>query len=1099
MYSRTVTDAALDAASQKQGWQLERHSQAQVDHAIAHFSDLWDAEARRLVRPLEPEEDRFIRNERKVCALDFRYWTSNYGYIVNYHRERQRFTPNVAQNIILNLWADREEAGLAIWMQELKARRLGVSTLSELNVNHRFQFHPLSNCVVASADPTKTLEMAGMIKYNLDNQPWWLLPQGETKIKQGMIVEFGDIRTNLTIQAGNQFTGVARGSTPNVIHLSELMEWQDAEDLIDGALMRAVIDTPNVFGILESTGGGMGTWWHRTWEQNKRDYSRGRARVIPVFLPWYVGTDLYPSAADLLARPVPSDWTPSDRSVAHAERAKEYVRSNPLLFEYLAKGDRDWRLSREQMWFREIEYETAKEKKQLHIFHMELCVAGDQRVSTDQGIVRIDDAKSALLTETGQVLRWSDNGEKELRAIGTKMGRLLKVTADHRIKLSDGTWREADELQPGDELQLSPPRFATKPYIATWNWSPVCTVQTEIDEDWARFLGIFIGDGCWVTDGVSIANFSEDEDTIAEVMRLCTKIVGRAPTARTPKGVRMVEVRSNSVLWWEMLWNLGVLRPHLHKREKNRRSGYKKNLAVPECIWRSQKAVVAAFLQGLFETDGHANKANAQTLLFSKSESLIREVQLLLMGFGINAGSIFQEKTNGDGRKYTGRVLRLNALNSDIFHREIGFFSERKRTTGKRSATGQGYRGRPPLPVTMTDTVEWVGVSAPERVYDLTIAETHQFGANGVMVHNCADDFEAFQSSNIPVIDPEILLSYQERTRPPIAVYTIIGPDIPPALITPRRFWDARKQPLTVSTREILPRYDVKYQLMPLLFEGYPSFDEGLKLLVWEMPETGYTYGVGVDCAEGLGQDNAVIQAMREATPDREPGQVAEWASNLVTAFQLWPLVLAVGTLYSTYSPFKGGLAQCRMAIETQTNGASVQNELQKRGWSNFHPWKYNDKRRPTPDGSVGRLGILTNYWFRSSMMDMLLTSLSEEAIDLPSPYLVNELITLERAAGEKKAKAAPDCHDDRVMALGFPLFSLHMNKPPAKQYTRRRVSYQPGLQEDERPAHPIWTPPAYATAQPYSEQHHAVQGVGRRNWPTLKPIRSRFMPDGFR
>lgn len=623
-------------------------------------------------------------------------------YIVNWQKTPQRFTPNVAQQVIMDLWAEREDQGLAIWMQQLKARRLGVSTLSELVVCHRFQFHPHSNCVVASADPTKTVEMAGMIKYAIDQQPWWLIPEGEPKISRGIPIEFPDIHTALTFQAGNQFTGVARGSTPNIVHLSELMEWRDAGDLIDGALMRAIVDSPKVFGILESTGGNLGGWWHRTWEQNKRDWGRGRARMIPVFLPWYVGTDLYPSAADLRARPVPENWTPSDRSIAHAERAREYVMSNQLLFRHLAHGDRNWQLTREQMWFREIEYETAKEKKQLHIFHQELA----------------------------------------------------------------------------------------------------------------------------------------------------------------------------------------------------------------------------------------------------------------------------------------------------------------------------------------------------------------------------ADDFEAFQSSNTPVIDPEILMSYQENTRHPEGVYTVIGPDIPEMLVAPTRYWDGSKPTIIASTKNILSNYDVKYQFVPIQFEGYSSLDENLKLLLYEMPTDGHTYGIGADPADGMGLDNSVIAVLREALPMRPPGLVAEWASNQVTAVQMWPLVMAVGSLFATFNVRANRVTQPLVCVETWSNGTTIQNEMQKRGWSNFHSWRYaGDRKKPQTQATANKIGVYTNQWFRSGMMDMLLTCLTEEAIEIPSPYLVQELISLERAPGQSKIEAAPDAHDDRVMAFGIPLFCMHMDKPPARQYQRRRVNYAAGMPSEDGVVHPTYQPPAQASS----------------------------------
>lgn len=761
MYDPGVTSRAVTAANQdheqrlraagKEVWSLRYHTLSEIEAAIAHFDDLWDKDAGRLTRSLTPDEQQFITNERRLCALDFRnYWLPNYSWIIDWRKKPVRFDPNVAQNIILDLWADSEVQGHAIWMQQLKARRLGVSTLSELAVQHRFQFHPFTNSVVASADPDKTVEMANIIKFCLAQQPWWLHPK-VTKIYKAIPIEFGDQNCTLSIQAGNQFNGVARGSSPNVIHLSELCEWMGAEDLIEAALLPAVLDSPDVFGMLESTAKGPG-YWKRKWEESKRDYPRGRSRMRPVFLPWYVGTDIYPTPAGLRARPIPANWVPSDRTINHAERARQYVTTDPLLFKYLAKDDLRWQMPRAQMWWREIGYEQAKEAKTLNIFLAEYC----------------------------------------------------------------------------------------------------------------------------------------------------------------------------------------------------------------------------------------------------------------------------------------------------------------------------------------------------------------------------ADDFEAFQNSNIPVIDPEILLGYQERTRPPVAIYTVVGPDIPPALVSPLRYHDQSKPSITIDTRDLTPRYAVKYQLVPLVFNGYPSLDYGMKLLVWEHPQAGYVYGTGVDCAEGIGQDNTAMQVLREATPNREPGQVAEWASNYVTAFQAWPIALAIASWYSTFSANLGRVGQSRIVIETASAGSSLQNELQKRGWNHFHPWKYNDSKKGRRDFEVARVGVITNQWWRATLMDWLLTALSEEAIDLPSPFIVSELTTLERVPGQRKEEAAADAYDDRVLALGHVLLSLHMNKPPSQQFARKRVSYIPGLTPEASVAHPIWTPPgvAVATKQPFltpaarlitgSGVQRAITGASHRVFRhggkfVLGNYVNESMPKGFR
>jgi hypothetical protein len=653
-----------------------------------------------------------------------------YTQIVDWEKHPAKFRPNVSQNIILDLWAESEKAGEAILMMQLKGRRLGVSTLSELAIQHRFQFKPYSTCVIASSAPEKTAQMAAIIKYCYEQHPWWLLPQETHRIYKGIPVEFPDMNSTLTIQAGNQLSGLARGSSPNIAHLSEVSEWRNARELIEGALLPAILDTQDVFFIMESTAKGPG-YWKEKWEQVKRDWPRGRSRIRGAFLPWFVGTDIFPTEADLRKRPIPPDWIPQDRTIAHAERARQYVTTDPLLFKYLAKGSKDWQMPKEQMWWWEAQYDQAKE-----------------------------------------------------------------------------------------------------------------------DRDTATFLSEYP-----------------------------------------------------------------------------------------------------------------------------------------------------------------------------------------------------------------------------------------------------SDDFEAFQYSNIPVIDPEILVGYQRRARPPLGAYTVIGPDIPQALVTPRRYWDESKPTITIATRPLMHRFDVKYQLVPVKLDGYPStFDEDLKLLIWEWPIDGHAYGVGTDAAMGIGADNAVIEVLRESTPTREPGQVAEWVSNQVTAFQMWPIVMAVACLYSTVS---NGMErrQAKMAIEAQTNGSVIQHEMKKRGWVNFHARQYNDKRRMLPEANVGSMGVIMNAWFRENMIDMLLTALAEESIDLPSQYLVNELVTLERSGS--KAAAASDCHDDRVIGIGLPLFSLHINKPPTRQYARQRVQYQPGLQE-EGVAHPIWTPPEQASSVAFSGR--VTQRMYRNtSGGALQRVVNNSLPRGFR
>ncbi len=63
-------------------------------------------------RPLNKEEVRWIQNERKLCAIDFRYWTQ-YAWIIDWHKNPVHPTLNVAQNIVVDVWGEHEERAIA--------------------------------------------------------------------------------------------------------------------------------------------------------------------------------------------------------------------------------------------------------------------------------------------------------------------------------------------------------------------------------------------------------------------------------------------------------------------------------------------------------------------------------------------------------------------------------------------------------------------------------------------------------------------------------------------------------------------------------------------------------------------------------------------------------------------------------------------------------------------------------------------------------------------------------------------------------------------------------------------------------------------------
>lgn len=381
---------------------------AQVDSWIARLdairtydesSDSWV-----MLRPYNPEEQWFIRNEILLCRLDFRYWVARYCWILSAEDKRRegsstsivRFQPWKSQEIFLDIVSEMEEAGIAIVIQLLKARQLGMSRIVSLMILHRLIFYGDVNAIMASSRPDKSHLLATMLKFTLSRLPYWMKP-GVVKEREGSttgLLEF-DNGSGVTIQHGAQTSGIARGTTPRIFHLTELAEYIDAKSIVDSALMRAFHDRPDALGVLEGTAEGENNWWHDKWLSSKSGWPEGRSRFRPLFLPWFVG-GLYPTETWLRARPIPADWRPAPWALKHREVAEAYVRLTPYLAKRLGS---DWRMTVEQLWFYEVEREQAIRERRLPQFLQEMP-ANDDEAFQHTGISVFDTETVTYYTDT---------------------------------------------------------------------------------------------------------------------------------------------------------------------------------------------------------------------------------------------------------------------------------------------------------------------------------------------------------------------------------------------------------------------------------------------------------------------------------------------------------------------------------------------------------------------------------------------------------------------------------------------------------------------------------------------------------------------------
>lgn len=388
MFHPRIIENTLEQWSRQPGnFTPEYHTLLEAERITAHFNSLIEIDENGALRSLrnpeknwretlDPEEMRVIRNERILCRADFGYFVSRYGWIKNEEDRVVRMNPWISQQIFLSILAEMQADQLALMLIILKARQLGLSRVISLILLHSVVFSAHTNAFLASSTEDKTGLLFDMLDFVLERLPFWMRP-GEKFRRENKFLELVN-GSALTLQHGQQTTGIARGTTPTKAHISELAEFDEfkVSDLIDSALLRAMHDSPQTFLALESTARGMNNWWHDKWKSAKAGWPERRSRLRPLFLPWFVG-GLYPKDHWLRAHPVPADY--SSRmlpwAAAHAAGAELYVSKTDYLYTRLG---RDWKMPLEQIWYYECERDAAIRERRLNKFLQELPANDDE-------------------------------------------------------------------------------------------------------------------------------------------------------------------------------------------------------------------------------------------------------------------------------------------------------------------------------------------------------------------------------------------------------------------------------------------------------------------------------------------------------------------------------------------------------------------------------------------------------------------------------------------------------------------------------------------------------------------------------------------------
>ena len=357
VYAASIVQERIAMAAESLGWTPEYHSTDEIDR-FTDYLRRWekpDADGRTAFsRDFTQAEFRFIHNERILCMSDASYFLTRYARLGDETNTTVRFKFRPTQEIYFSVISDMEARLASIELFIGKARQQYVTTLTELLIAHRLIFHPDVNCVVASADRTKSEEMARKVFFCYDRLAWWLKPKYSRRIESVPgLLEFDSINSRLSIQHGSgqakqkgqQRAGIARGTTLTIYHISEASHIPNPVEQIEAAIFKAVHPSPKVFGVVESSFSGDVGWFPSNYKE-ARDNPTNRHKAL--FFSWPCARELYPTPPDARTFPVPYNWSPAGKVAEQIRKAELFIQNHPLLSVYFGS---DWAMPMEQQWF----------------------------------------------------------------------------------------------------------------------------------------------------------------------------------------------------------------------------------------------------------------------------------------------------------------------------------------------------------------------------------------------------------------------------------------------------------------------------------------------------------------------------------------------------------------------------------------------------------------------------------------------------------------------------------------------------------------------------------------------------------------------------
>jgi hypothetical protein len=301
------------------------------------------------------------------------------------------------------------------------------------------------------------------------------------------------------------------------------------------------------------------------------------------------------------------------------------------------------------------------------------CLTGDAYISAGGGVRTILDCATetkVMPSVDGDTLavlpeapaQWLDMGSSPVIQVETETGIRLTGTPEHMLLTWRGTplWKRMDALQPSDVILLLP-GHALQGGVATFQ-----------HPDEAYLYGMLMGDGNLLHDRLL---FSRGGNYLPNVyFSLMDRFFPGHPSIKTypDKRSKAVNHHLNGVSFCASLRLRAWSFPTARFKE------------VPKWLMSGTVSERVCFLQGLFDTDGHASKEAVE--LVSASEKLARQVQQMLIGLGV-VPSLTSKRVKGYDHDYWRVFIRGDA--TVTFEKVVGFKYEGSKVTALSMLTAK--------------------------------------------------------------------------------------------------------------------------------------------------------------------------------------------------------------------------------------------------------------------------------------------------------------------------------------------------------------------------------------------------------------------------